>query len=900
MKRFTSQASAWLAQWVRICTARPVWLLLVAVLSGALAALYLAEHVRIDTNNEDMLAPNLPFRRDSIALSDAFPQFSDNLLIVVEAPSQDEADDAASALANALARDRERYRQVSDPEGDPFLRRNALLYLDPDALNRRADDLARALPFLGPLARDLDLRGLLELLARAANDAGRASAIARNDLVRFVDALTAETKRMLAGRPGKLSWSNLLQTSDSGTGSAGPARHLLRVEPNLDFGSLDPAAAAMEGVRQTARALHLTPDQGFRVRLTGSAALSSEELGSVRAGLGWAGGVSVALVAIGLVLGLGSLSAAAAVLFTLVLGLLWTGALATALVGTFNLLSVAFVVLFIGLGVDFGIHFTLRYREQVLLGESARDALVNAASGTGGALGLCALTSAIAFFSLLPTDYIGLAQLGLIAGAGMFVALGTTLTVLPALLSLVPLRRFLPSHGEQRRKAGADNGNAARPSHRPEASRWALPLAYPRATLAGFAVACAGALLASDGISFDSDPLRLKDPESESVRTLLDLHASGTPVHGAEVLAENIAQARILAHELSSLPQVDDAITLTSFIPGEQEEKLAIIDEMALVAEGAIDPESSLVDIGDPARLQARKAFLTALSERERSHESSALETITRALHRFATALERVPDTRLRELEQRLLGTLPRRIAALASALEAEPVTLGNLPASIRARYLAADGRTRIEIRPARDLMDRPARRAFVAAVRSVAPRATGSAVVIEGAERTILGALAEAGLISFSATFLLLWLVLGRLRLATLALVPVVAAGLLTLGVTALFGISFNFANVIVLPLLFGLGVDFAIHLIARAREEGTSERALHTTTPRAVALSAYTTVGSFGSIMLSHHPGTAGMGLLLTLALALGVLSSLLVVPAVLRLYPGWLFGSRSMKGK
>ena len=240
----------------------------------------------------------------------------------------------------------------------------------------------------------------------------------------------------------------------------------------------------------------------------------------------------------------------------------------------------------------------------------------------------------------------------------------------------------------------------------------------------------------------------------------------------------------------------------------------------------------------------------------------------------------------LKELETRLMALLPGRLRALNDSLNAGPVALDDLPDSLRRRQMAADGRVSIEVYPKENLHQRQALRRFVGAVRAVAPHATGSPVVILEAGNTVVGAFRDAAVLAFVAIAVLLAVLLRRPGDVALVFAPLVLAALLTVAASVLLGLPFNFANVIVLPLLFGLGVANGIHLVLRRRDEGGVTEVMASSTPRAVVFSTLTTIGSFSSIALSSHPGTASMGKLLTIAIALTLACTLIVLPALMAL--------------
>ena len=583
----TSSFRRLLVRWVDFCRRSAAGVAIAAVIASLGAGVFVATNMRINTDTSDMLSPELPFRRNASALSEAFPQFSDNIVVVVDGDNADLADDAADALAERMRRRPEVFGEVFDPAGHPFFRRNGLLYLDTDDLEDLADRLAQAQPFLGTLWRDPSLGGLFAMLEKAIDEGLAGDGDMAIDVTAVLDAVSLVVTAQAEGRFANLSWRHLMSGEDDAA-----ARRLLLIQPRLDFGSLRPAAAAMAAVRGLAAEMGLDQLHGVRVRLTGSAALSHEELKSVQEGMGLAALLSLSLVVTLLLSGLGSARLTGAILATLVMGLVWTSAFALGAVGQLNLISVAFAILFIGLSVDFGIHFGLRYKEDIDAGGAHAAALQEAASGIGGALTLCAVAAAIGFFSFLPTDYLGLAELGLIAGVGMFVALFANLTVLPALLTLLPPRPKAP-RTERRR-----------PRLQP------FIRAHPRAVAWGaLAVGLAAAALVPE-VRFDFDPFNLKDPETESASTLSDLmEDSRTSPYAIVVLAPDLEAATALGARVAALPEVDSVETLADLVPDDQEEKLDIIADMAFFLTPALG-EGRRADAPDPGHNRAALARL--------------------------------------------------------------------------------------------------------------------------------------------------------------------------------------------------------------------------------------------------------------------------------------------------
>ena len=861
MNRRDNQAGArLLIGWTGLVRRFALAVVLLGLAASAAGLAYSVAEIGINTSTDDMLSPELPFQQNDRALDEAFPQSTKTLSVVVEGDTPELAEDAAVRIAERLGQMPERFQSVFYPENHPFFRQNGLLYLDLGTLQELSDRLAEAQPLLASLSADPSLRGLAEVLRLAIEESGGAM---DGTVVPVLDKLAATVERVADGEPARLSWRALM-TGEDNPGNDGPdaseTRQFVVVQPILNFGSLEPAAQAVAAIKQAAQDLDLTADNGVRVRVTGSPAMLDDELRSVRDGMGLVGLLSLIFVVVLLAIGLRSPRLVLATLFTLIAGLIWTASFATAAIGELNLISVAFAVLFIGLSVDFGIHFALRYKEAIDGGREHAAALAETAGGIGGALTLSAVTAAIGFLAFLPTSYRGVSELGLISGAGMFIALFANLTLLPALLTLMPLKPGRPT----------GTGLAERLQ--------AIVQRHRRAILVGAVVLGLAATAALPFAWFDDDPFNLRDPDSESVATLLDLlDDPRVQPYDATVLAASLAEADATAARLRQLPEVESAVTLSDLVPAQQDEKLTVIDDMNLFLTPLFMVQQPEPEPDAAAQRQALDDLQRALGRADGGLAAGA--------GRLAAALRRLPDAAqtLDRLDEALLGDLPRRLDFLADALDAQPVALDDLPAALRDRRLAPDGRATVEVVPAEDLRDIAARRQFVAAVQEVAPGVTGAPVIITEAGRAVIESFREAALLAFVLIVLLLLVVLRSLRDAAMILSPLVLATLLTVAGTVVLRQPFNFANVIVLPLLFGLGVAFGIQIVLRGRSAGAG-RLMRSSTPRAVAFSALTTMGSFGALALSSHRGTASMGQLLTLAITITMLCTLIVLPALL----------------
>ncbi|MFQ5773339.1 MAG: MMPL family transporter [Kiloniellaceae bacterium] len=865
--RFGRLVSRGLSRWVD-GVRRFAWpVVLAAVLSCVAAGYYAATHLAVHTDIAAMLSPELPYRKNFLAFQEAFPQYDDNIVIVVEGNTPDQADDAAEKLAATLGSQTGLFKTVFYPAGHPFFRRNGLLYIGVDELEDLADRLADAQPLISRLAEDMSLRGLFDLLDEAAENV----ATGEKDpapLVRVFRMIGDTVAARLDGRDARLSWRDLMAGEDSG---ASDRRAIIITQPTVDYATLRPGSTAIATIRQAARDLGLTGTHGVRVRLTGGVPLREEELQSVRGSVGLAGVISLLLVSALAFIGLRSPRLVLGTVAALVIGLTWTAAAAAVTVGHLNLLSVTFAVLFIGLAIDFSIQFGLRYREGVDGGLGHAEALRQAAANTGVAVTLAALCAALGFFAFVPTAYLGLSELGIIAGTGMAIGLFSAMTVLPAILSLMPLK---PGSPLLERRSGAALGTFV---HR-----------HARAIVLGAAAAGLVALTALPALRFDFDPIHLKDPDTESVQTYLDLtQEASTSPYSAKVVTASLDAAAALAERLEKLTVVDQALTLRSFVPEDQEEKLGIIESMALFLLPALQVAQPKPPPTPAERQEATERFQRRLEALSDSPNAGVLAEPARRLGallgRFV-ARAGADAAAYSALEGALISTLPGRLERLREGLEAEPVSLGDLPDDLRARFVAPDGRALVQIMPAERLTDPAALHRFVARISEVAPKSTGHPVLLAKGGDTVIGAFETAGALAIASIAVVLLIVLRSLRDTLLVLSPLVLAALLTGAIMVLAGIPLNFANIIALPLLFGLGVAFGIYLVLRHREVAHVGELFRTSTPRAVLFSALTTMASFGSLMVSSHRGTAGMGELLAVSLTLALACTLVVLPALL----------------
>jgi hopanoid biosynthesis associated RND transporter like protein HpnN len=580
------------------------------------------------------------------------------------------------------------------------------------------------------------------------------------------------------------------------------------------------------------------------------------------------------------VLGLRSIHMVMSTLVTLIVGLIWTAGFTTVAIGHLNLISVAFAVLFIGLGVDFGIHLCVRYRELLARGREHTEALVETARDVGSSITLCAMTTAIGFFAFVPTEFVGVAELGLISGAGMFISLFCNVTLLPALLSLPPVPSGRGAGGLRWSSGGLID----------------LPVRFPRTIRATALVLGLGSIFLLPQARFDNNPLRVRDPSSESVRTFAELLERGTSSPWSlNAVAPSLESAEMLAERLRELEVVDRVVTVSNYVPSDQEQKLGIIEDVAMFRaprpgpDGAVPPPS--LDEQLAAFSDLRRELGRVIEEGDDGEFEAAAGRLAAVLEEYVAGLDANPEdsvAAMARLEQGMMGSLAEQLRSLDAALGAGHVTLENLPDTILERMITADGRVRIQIYPRADLSDHAALAAFVGEVKQITPEVAGSAAEIYESGNAVVAALKQAMISAFVVITIFLLILWRRIDDTALVLIPLLLAAALTVATAVLLDIPFNFADVIVLPLLLGIGVDSGIHLVHRARAAEAESNLLATSTARAVAFSALTTIASFGSLGFATHLGLATLGQLLTLGVGFTIVCNLVVLPALIQLRP------------
>lgn len=858
----------------------PITLLAAVIVLAFLAVQYTGGHLSVNTDTAELIAPDAPFQKNRRNYEKSFNQEMHTVLLVIESDSPELAKASATRLSRELRADTEHFSKIYRPDENIFLHRNGLLYLDTDKLQEFSVTLAKAQPFIGRISQDPSLAGFFSIFTDALNSETKTENTPI-DFISLIDKVTKSLHKTLNADTDLLSWQKLM--GDSNLNKDSRNKTFLLVSPKFDYSQILPAGKAIDAIHRAIEKIRDPNLPEVKVWITGEVGLEHDEMTGMSQGTFTASVFSIVLVLIILLVAYRSWMLTLATLLTLALGMIFCGLFASVAVKQLNLISVAFAVSNIGLGVEYAIHFCLRYRDNLDLhgGEKAK-AIRSALFTTSPSLILCAGTTSIGLYAFIPTDYQGISELGLLAGTSLFICLFVTLTVLPVLLKVLPAPPIHDLHGQQ-----------------PGASKFtqhlgALTLHYAKPISFLTLLAAIVSVYFVFQVQTDFNPLNLRDPKTESVIAFKELlKTRDTSPMTLTVMATSQAEADSMRKKLSQLKTVDKTLSLSDFVPDDQDVKLAIIDEMAMTLgfrnkkfptlKTGEDPEPSIKNLiaaidahlpqgTNPLEIKSLLAFKQELQdilvERDARFEPDRAEFIDK-------------------IQTSLLGTLPPVMDELLTSLNAEAISSENIPTEIKERWLSKEGLYRIQIFPKENLNDLANLQSFIMDVQKVTPNATDLPVMYWESMKAVIGSFQEAIIIALIAIACLLLFIRRSIVDTLLVMAPLVLAGLFTMASTVFTGTPINFANIISLPLLMGLGVDNGIHMVEKLHHSLSEDQNIYeSSTARGMFYGALTTISSFAGLAFSPHQGIASMGLIITIGIFWILTCTFFVLPALSKL--------------
>jgi len=852
--------TAFVVRAIGFCAQHAAPVIVISILLGIASSWYAVTHFAMTTDVNQLISQNIAWRQREAEMEKAFPHF-ELIVAVVNAPTTELVEGATNALAQRLAQQKDLFRSIDQPKGGRFFAQNGLLFESTADLAPQMSTLGQAQRLVQVLAGDPSLRGVIQTLQFGL--LGVQGGQITLDNMTWPMTLAADTiEKVNAGKSANFSWYELVQGHAA---APGDLLRFLEIRATLDYSELEPGKRATDAIRKAVADLDIGSKYHAQIRLTGPVPMADEEFSTIKENAALNATATIATVLLILWLALRWVRIIFAVFVCVAIGLSITAAVGMLLVGTLNLISVYFAVLFVGLGVDFGIQFSVRYRAERHEFDNLREALLRTGRRAGAPLTLAALATAAGFLSFLPTVYKGVSELGLIAGIGMLIAFASSITLLPALLSVLKP----PSEAEQLGYAALAPVDRFLERHR-------------IAILIVTAVVVVAGLPLLFWLRFDFNPINLRSPKTEAVSTYLSLkNDPDAGTNDIQVLEPSLQAADQVAAKLRTLPQVSRVLTLSSFIPADQQQKLPLIQNAAKALLPLLNPAAPSPPPTDAQNVSMMGSTVDAL-KRLAGEGNGGGAVAARRLAAAMTALSKA-DPAVRARVQDIL-VQPLRIALddLRNLLTAREVTRANLPPELVKEWVTPDGKARIDVAPSGDSSSNEVLQNFARAVQAVAPEATEGPISILEARREVVIAFIEAGACALLSIGILLWMTLRRFGDVLLTLVPLLLAGVVTLEICVLIDLPLNFANIIALPLLLGVGVAFKIYYIMAWREGQTN--LLQSVLTRAVTFSACTTATAFGSLWFSSHPGTSSMGKLLAISLLTTMAAAALFQPVLM----------------
>jgi hopanoid biosynthesis associated RND transporter like protein HpnN len=864
-----SQPLSWLT---RLVLRFPVATLALGVAAALVALALSVTRLGFRTSRLDLLNSESSYNRLWIEYINEFGD-EDDVVVVVEGANRERVVPVLEEISTALGRQDRLFHAVLHEVDLSKIRSKGLHYLQTDELLGIERFLEKVKPIVEGDWTRLNLGNMIgRMCARLDGHEPYSAEVNRPATQAGLSRLAESLLAALSERGRYQSpWPEM--PSSVATISELSSEYLLTNEGRLGFVLLRLAendknsfAQGTEGIDTLRRLIAQVEARHpeTKIGLTGLPVMENDEMRVSQISMMEASLLSLLGVACLFVAGFGGLRHPVMTVGALLLAMAWSFGYITLTVGHLNILSISFGVVLIGLGIDFGVHYLARYLQLHRTTRSTDEALVQTARGVGPGIITGALTTAIAFFMAGLTEFTGVSELGVIAGGGILLCLVAALTVLPAMIHLSDAKR-----PNQVLPAPLDIHGCLDPL-----------FARPRLLLA---VTLGGTALISVGISrlwYDHNLLNLQPEGMESVeleRKLL--HESDQSVWFALSIAESRQELLQRKARFLELPSVQRVEEIASLFPADHEQKLPIIQQIYRRLE-TLPERPPRIPVDPPADLGlvlARSQALAAGSPRT-VRTQRQLEQVRQALRQMPVA---ECYSRLSDYQQRMAGDLLSRLHTLRAMANPEPPKLSDLPEGLVTRFVGHGGRYLLKIYSKGNIWDMDAMEKFVHDVRSVDPRATGNPLQTYEASREMKRSYEEAAWYALAAVILVVYLDFRNLRYTLLAMAPLGLGMLQLFGLMGLLNIPLNPANMIVLPLVLGIGVDNGVHVVHDFRTQKGRYR-ISPSTASAILICSLTTMVGFGTLMIASHRGLQSLGRVLTIGVSCCLFASLVMLPA------------------
>ncbi len=921
LERFRHQFLGW---WSRLIVRHPVLVLSVALAVTVACVVLTAARLEFQPDRNDLLSRTIAWNKTFVDWQSSFHGDSDLIVVVDSGPAANgdgaERRQRARALVDELGAELLSLGPavLSEPFVNHVVWRFDLRTISPRMIRTLAwEDFERRLAELAASRTLLESGSLSAMVSRVVaqlNEAGRdGDAAVQGQVVRSLAGLDALVRAVTAraGNEGKEpDLGELVETSAEGRWqyleSDNGRLLFLRVSPSSQAGELNEFSRAIEGIRGAiARVAPKYP--GIDLGLTGVIVMENDETEAATFDTAIASIVSFVLITVVLVLAFHSWTAPLLAMLSLAVGLAWTYGFVTISIGHLQVISVVIAPMLLGISDAYGVHLAAKLelvrRDYPDDADGFAAALQESFETMGPGILTGAATTAAAFGMTVLTDFLGVAEMGAAAAAGILLCLLAMFSVYPALLRLTKSRyRNIAQMG-------------SRYVHFFE-ERWAMPFVRrPKLTLVVAGIATLGSLVAMSRMTYDYNLTRLMPRGFDSVRWHDRIVEDGgvSVWFGASVckdmdeLRARAAQVRAAgANEGSTLGSLGGMGIL---VPHDDDVKIRAIEavrrQLEVPLRSALN-RAAPSSPSAPARTQllpqfnllqlALRANVPADAPRDIRDALDALgaslAAATKAIQSLAPAEQ---SARLDRLDAEFAAWRQRTALRIDRALDPSLLTREDMPVELVRPFQDDRGRLQLEIHPAlrsngereagplaNDFLPR-----FIAEMEAIDPNVTGPAPQIYRSGKLILHSYLLSGIYALVVVFLLVWLDFRRLGDAMASLVPVAFGFAVTFGVMWLVGMPINPANIMVLPLMFGIGVDAGVHMIHRYRQDPVSRPpGLTAGTGKAITVTTLTTAVGFGTMIFASHRGISSLGFVLTVGITLSMFACWTIMPAWLEL--------------
>ena len=872
----------------------------VCLILAVLSVWVTVENLTFKTGRGDLVAKDLPYVKRHAQFRNEFEDF-DGMIVVVEGEDPDQKQNFIDTLAEKFKAHPEAFSDVFYKIDTSYFKDKALLFLNrtdlQDLVQKISDhqqflDDVNASPGLNQLLISINAEistGMVDTLMSDFIGAGDEDKDETANLGLLISLLKQMVAHLQADARYRSPWSSFLTGEEDSLESEGYLVSgkndllFILVTPNEDktvfTGYKDSIAFARSLVEETLKAY---PD--IHVGITGEEVIASDEMITTQSDVKKATLIALTGVSLLFIVAFRGVVKPLMAVLCLVTAICWSMGFVTLTVGHLNILSVVFTTILIGLGIDFGIHILERYKEERQAGRDVLSSFQKTLQGTGRGNFAGAITTAMAFGAMTLTDFIGIAELGWIAAGGILLCMLAMILLLPALLAV-----------EEKWRKPDYNGVM----HSPEKKQWIEDLYRHYYLIIIVCLVLVGlSAFSLRGLAFDYNLLNLQAKNTEAVTYELKiLENAKRSAWSAAMIADTLEEAQKKHDAVKALPTVGEAESILSMIPGEQSEKIEFIkNNSAIFSDLLVEKEDAPFFLKSLIRSMKKIQFKLRSKEEEGDPEDAVQEAglwVQRFMNELPQVDPKVAEARLADFSSKLFVDYRGKISDLRKNADPSPVKINELPKEMRKRFIGKKGRFLITIFPEVDIWDLDQREQFLASLRQVDPNVVGNAVHMMESSRLMKEGYINGGIYAMTAIVIFVLLTYKRIKTTLFIFLPVVVGSLWTIGIMDLIDVRFNLANLVILPLILGIGVVDGIHIIHRYREEpDKTTTVLSKSTGMAVVLTSLTTMIGFGSMMVADHQGIFSLGLVLTIGVGSCLVASVTIVPAMLKLatVKGW----------